>query len=368
MEGAPSHIDTFDPKPENKTSEIKPIATSVPGIQVCEHLPKVAGLMKDMALLRGMSTSEGSHGRARYYIHTGFRAGGPAGINPSIGAISSAFLGSPADELPNFVSIGDVAYGSGYAGPAHAPLEVSEPGRGIDNLRAPDGQAGFDRRLGLLEEMEKGFLDRQGAAPAESHLTTYQRAARLMRSPKARAFDISQEPAALRDAYGRNRFGEGCLLARRLVEHGVAFVEVQLGRWDTHQDNAPRIKALCQQVDPAMSMLIGDLKQRGLLDTTLVIWMGEFGRTPHVGKRGGRDHWPRAWTSVLAGGGLKLGQTVGRTDKQGGTVEERPINAVDFLATVCKTLDIDYTKEFRTPTGRPMRVVEKGEKVVKELF
>jgi uncharacterized protein (DUF1501 family) len=368
MTGGPSHIDTFDPKPENKTSAFKPIATAVPGIQVCEHLPRVAQMMKECALLRGMSTSEGSHGRARYYMHTGYREGVGGVIHPSLGAIASARLGQPDDPLPNFVCIGGQAFGAGYAGPQHAPLSVADPSKGVEDMKPGDGLAPFDRRVGLLEEIEQGFLDRLQTPAVEAHAKTYQRASALMHSPKARAFDIDRESAATRDLYGRTTFANSCLLARRLVEEGVAFVEIPLGSWDTHMDNTGRVANLCNQVDRPMAALLADLKQRGLLETTLVIWMGEFGRTPHIGKKGGRDHYPRAWTSVLAGAGLKTGQTIGRTSKEGGDVVDRPISAVDFMATVCKALDIDYSKDFRTRDGRPMRVVDKNEKIVKELF
>lgn len=367
MQGGPSHIDTFDPKPENKTSEIKAINTAVTGIQVGEHLPKVAQSMKDIALLHGMSTSEGSHGRARYYMHTGYREGVGGVIHPSLGAIASAKLGKLDDPLPNFVSVGQ-GFGSGYLGPFHAPLEINDPARGVENLKPNDDLAAFDKRANLLDEIEKGFLDRVQTPSAQAHQATYQRAAQLMHSSKAKAFDINAEPAALRDAYGRNRFGDACLLARRLVENGVAFIEVQLGGWDTHRDNAARIKSLCGQLDPAMGALIKDLKDRGMLQDTLVVWMGDFGRTPTVGKQGGRDHYPRAWTTALAGAGIKAGQAVGRTDKQGATVEDRPVNAIDFMATVCSALGIDYTKNFYTRDGRPMRIVDKNEKVVSQLF
>lgn len=368
MTGGPSHIDTFDPKPQNKTSELKPIATSVGGIQLCEALPRVAKVAGDLAFLRGMSTSEGSHGRARYYMHTGYREGVGGVVHPSLGAITSRVLGSEEDELPNFVSIGGQSFGSGYAGPLHAPVEVGDPAKGIENLKPNDAMAAFDRRVGLLEEIEKGFVDRVQTPSALAHQATYKRAAQLMHSQKAKAFDITQESAETRELYGRSRFGDGCLLARRLVEHGVSFVEVNLGGWDTHRDNAGRIKTLCGELDPAFGGLVTDLKRRGMLDTTLVVWMGDFGRTPHVGKQGGRDHYPRAWTSVLAGAGIKAGQAVGRTDKDGGTVEEGRVTAVDFMATVCTALGIDYKKNFYSRDGRPMRIVDKNEKVVKELF
>ena len=189
-----------------------------------------------------------------------------------------------------------------------------------------------------------------------------------MHSAKAKAFDLAAESSMTRDRYGRNKFSEACLLARRLVEHGVAFVEVPMNGWDTHRDNTGRVKTLSGQLDQPMAAVITDLKERGLLDSTLVIWMGDFGRTPHVGKQGGRDHYPKAWTTLLAGGGIKTGQVVGRTDKAGGTVEEGQVRGIDFMATVCTALGVDYTKEFTTPVGRPMRTVDKGERVVKELF
>ena len=368
MTGGPSHIDTFDPKPENKSSDLKPIATPVPGVQVAECLPRVGKLMNELALLRGMSTGEGSHGRARYYMHTGYREGVGGVIHPSIGSIASARLGKPDDPLPNFVAVGAAGFGPGYAGSLHAPLEIGSPARGVENLVPIDDLKAFDKRASLLDEIEQGFLDRTGASTAEAHRTVYQRAAALMHSSKAKAFDLSQESAQTREAYGRTEFGDGCLLARRLVENGVAFVEVSLNGWDTHRDNATRIKSLCGQVDPAMSALISDLKTRGLLETTLVIWMGEFGRTPTVGKQGGRDHYPRAWTTVLAGAGIKAGQVVGKTDKEGATVSDRPINAVDFMATVCKALGIDYAKNLYTRDHRPMRIVDKNEKLIDQLF
>lgn len=193
-----------------------------------------------------------------------------------------------------------------------------------------------------------------------------------MRSKEAKAFDLSQEPAASRSAYGGSKFGDGCLLARRLVEVGIPFVEVFQGGWDTHANNFPKVKELSREVDPAMSTLIADLKDRGLLDSTLVIWMGEFGRHPAItnknGNTAGRQHYPRAWTTVLMGGGIKGGQVIGKTDKEGAEIVERTITGPDFLASVCKILGIDHTKQNPTPIGRPIRIVEKGAVPVKELF
>jgi hypothetical protein len=372
MDGGPSHKDTFDLKPGTKDGgEFKPISTSVPGITISEHFPKLARLMHHGALLRGMSTGEGAHGRAKYYLHTGYKEGFGGLVYPSIGAIASAEIGRPEFPLPNFVTIGNRSYGSAYLGARHAPLVVNDPTRGVENLRPFVGESQFQDRVGLLEEMESAFHREYRATNAAAHKTTYQRAVTLMQSKEARAFDLSQEPSSAREAYGGTKFGEGCLLARRLIETGVTFVEVVLGGWDTHQDNFDRVKKLSQTVDPAISALLTDLKQRGLLDTTLVIWMGEFGRTPKINSRGakpGRDHYPRAWTSALFGGGIKGGQVIGKTDKEGATVTDRPISTIDFMATVCQALGIDYTKKYTTSIGRPVRIVDKGENPVTELL
>jgi hypothetical protein len=374
MDGGPSHLDTFDMKPEAPAEfrgDFRPISTSVSGIQVSEHFPKLARLMNKVAILRGMTTGEGAHGRARYYMHTGYKEGSGGVVHPSLGSIVSAVLGSPQFALPNFVAVGGRSFGAGFLGAKHQPLIVNDPARGVENLKPLADAQHFDGRIGLLEEMEQAFYREYKAGVGIDHKTTYQRAVTLMKSREAKAFDLSQEPTAAKEAYGNNRFGQGCLLARRLIETGVPFVEVNLPGWDTHQDNFDRVKNLSGQVDPAMAALVSDLKQRGLLETTLVVWMGEFGRTPKINTRGnkpGRDHFPRAWSAVLAGGGIKGGQVVGKTDKQGASVVDRPTSALDFLATVCKILGIDPDKQNPTPIGRPIRVVDKGHKLITELL
>ncbi|HVK10111.1 MAG TPA: DUF1501 domain-containing protein, partial [Gemmataceae bacterium] len=203
------------------------------------------------------------------------------------------------------------------------------------------------------------------------HKTTYARAVTMMQSKEAKAFDLSQEKPETRAAYGGGRFGDGVLMARRLVEVGIPFVEVNLGGWDTHQDNFERVKTLSGTVDKAVSALVTDLKERGMLDSTLVIWMGEFGRTPNINNRGakpGRDHYPRAWSLLMMGGGVKGGTAYGRTDKEGAAVEDGKTNAMDFLATVCTLMGIDYTKENETPTKRPVRIVDKAGKPVSAVI
>jgi hypothetical protein len=378
MDGGPSHVETFDPKPE-ASSQIhggfKATRTSVAGIQITEKLPRFARLMEHAAVLRGMSTEEADHGRARVYMHTGFRPGQGGVDYPGLGSIVSAELGRPDFALPNFVVTGvplvkhEFVTDPGYRGPQHQPLALADPARGLENLKPVVGDDEFGDRVGVLEKLEQGFARTCKAAAAEAHRTTVDRAVQLIRSGKGRAFDLGQEPAAAREAYGEHGFGRGCLLARRLVEAGVPFVEVYLANWDGHfKREADQAHELFPALDQGMSTLVSDLKDRGLLDDTLVIWMGEFGRTPRINPSGGRDHYARAWSTVLVGGGVKGGQVVGTTDAEGATVVDRPISVRDFMATVCKTLGIEPAKKLDTPAGRPVPIVDRGGEPIKELF
>lgn len=401
MAGGPSHIDTFDPKPDapvNIRGEFSSIDTSVPGIRISEHFPKLARLMKHAAVLRGMSTLESDHNLATYHLHTGYQNKGGAVAFPSLGAIVAKELGKQDVPLPNYVCIGrkpQDAVSSGFLGPNCQPLGVTDPTRGLDYIEPEGSSEAFGRQVDLLQQLERPFQEAYKGGAAEAHRTAADRAVRLMNSEQKRAFDLSREPEAVRDAYGRpgrpgaapsksganaktgggptGGFGQGCLMARRLVEAGVPFVEVVMGDgvgWDTHRDNFPRTRALSLECDTAMAALVDDLQRRQLLDTTLVVWMGEFGRTPQC-TGGGRNHWSRAWSSVLIGGGIKGGQVVGRTDRDGAAVVERPIQATDFLATVCTILGIDYTRKNHPPgVNRPIPIVDtsKSIKVLSELL
>jgi Protein of unknown function (DUF1501) len=400
MNGGPSQMDTFDLKPGHANGgPFKEIATAVPGIKISQHLPRIAQHMKDMVLVRSMSTKESDHGRASYFLRTGRTPGGPVQY-PTIGSALSKELGDPNAELPNFVSIAPyrflspAAYTSGFLGPQYAPLIVADNAftfgpqqesnidqlLKVEDLDLPGGVTTkrSSSRVQLLQEMEQEFIaTRPGAAPL-SHRTAYQRAVTLMRSAAAKAFNLSEEPKSVRDAYGRGLFGQGCLLARRLIEHGVPFVEVThsnapglngtLG-WDTHQNNFENVQKLSAVLDQGWAMLMTDLKQRGLLASTLIVWMGEFGRTPRIAnERKGRDHWANSWTTVLAGGGIRGGQVVGRTSKDGATVEERPVTVPDLLATVTTALGVDFMKQNPSNVGRPIRIAEPTSKVIKEVL
>ncbi|MGE3804735.1 MAG: DUF1501 domain-containing protein [Gemmataceae bacterium] len=371
MDGGPPHTDTFDLKPDEPECGIfKPIATSVPGIQISELYPKFAKQLKQAAILRGMSTVENEHLRARVHLRTGYRDGQGGVKYPSIGSVVSRERGQPDSPLPDYVAIadrGDRSHGPGYFGSKYQPLFVHDPDKGVENLKSLAAVSQQDRRLGLLDDLEQGFQRRYASTIQSDHATVYRRAVQLMRTEKTRAFELDQEPAHLRDAYGRNKFGQGCLLARRLVEASVPFIEVSLGGWDTHFENNNAIRKLSEQCDPAMSMLIEDLKQRGLLDSTLVVWMGEFGRTPKF-KGKGRDHYAKAWSTLLMGAGIRGGQVVGKTDQIGATVAERPVSVADFMATICQIMQVDYTKEYDAPGGRPVPLVQKGGRPVEEIL
>jgi hypothetical protein len=395
MSGGPSQIDTFDPKPGEETGgPLAAIGTAVPGIRVTELLPTVAGQMKHLAVVRSMSTKEGDHARATYQLRTGYAQQEPLQY-PALGSLVSKELGDPAAELPAFVSIAsrrglnDGGFGAGYLGASHAPLLIGNsdndpyvPTPTERALQVPDLKPGpavsasqADSRLQLLRDQNAGFAA-EHASPAVGGVdAAYDRAVRLMRSPARAAFDLDDEPKRLRDAYGRNLFGQGCLLARRLVERGVPFVEVFLGRvpgafggWDTHAGNFTSLKALCGVLDPGWGTLIADLKERGLINTTTVVWMGEFGRTPRINGGAGRDHYPNAWSVVLGGGGIKGGQVVGQTDKLGAAVDDHPVSGPDLLATVCKAIGVDPAKQHTSNIGRPIRVVDKAGKPIAEVL
>jgi hypothetical protein len=284
------------------------------------------------------------------------------------------------------------AWSPGFLGPRYAPLVVGEnagfvfaqPGTDpttalkVEDLDrpAPVNLEREDARLGLLADVENDFLaDRSGPASL-SHRTAYQRAVAMMRSPAVKAFNLDEEPKALRDRYGRNLFGQGCLLARRLVERGVPFVEVTLSSapgaqgigWDTHANNASAVKSLCNVLDPAWSTLLDDLVDHGLLSSTLVVWMGEFGRTPRLNGNNGRDHWASSWSTVLAGGGIRGGQVIGKTTPDGMEVAERPVSTTDFLATVGRALGLDVNKTNQSNVGRPIRIVDAGANPIEEVL
>jgi Protein of unknown function (DUF1501) len=392
MNGGPSQMDTFDLKPGHANGgPFREIATAVPGIKISEHLPRLARHMDRLALVRSMTSKEGDHVLANYYLHAGYSQRGPIQY-PTLGALVAKEAGVEDADLPAFVSIAPerrlnfAAHSPGFLGPRYAPLIVGDAygstdasDTGVKSLRVanltPHAGIGGDQleaRLRLVQQMQHEFVANHPSAPAASHQTAYERAARMMRTSAGKAFDLDEEPAKLRDAYGRNRFGQGCLLARRLVERGIPFIEVALGGangigWDTHTNNFDTVRDLSQVLDAGWATLVDDLKGRGLLDSTLIVWMGEFGRTPTINGSQGRDHFPSAWTAVLGGGGIKGGQVIGKTSAGGETIEERPVSVPDLLATVCLALGIDPLKSNVSNIGRPISLVDKAGRPIESI-
>jgi hypothetical protein len=385
MNGGPSQIDTFDMKPDHAHGGLfKPIATSAAGLQFSEHLPKLATQAQHLAVIRSLSTKEGDHGRGTFLMRTGHQPGGPVDY-PTLGSLLSKELGDESAELPNYVSISPfqvfnpAAFSPGFLGPRYAAATVGDsdgrPAQAagtfaslkLENLQLPRGVDApqSERRMQLWNTLEQGFVASRPGGSASAHRLVYERAVRLMRSQAASAFDLEQEPTAVREAYGRGRFGQGCLLARRLVERGVPFVDVTLGGfeadstgWDTHQNNFTAVKGLSGQLDAGWGKLIEELSARGLLETTTIIWMGEFGRTPKINAQGGRDHFPNAWSAVLAGGGIRGGQAYGSTSPDGMSVADKAVSTGDVLATLCAALGIDPAKQNTNDLGRPIKIAD----------
>lgn len=371
MGGGPSQIDTFDLKPGKETGgPFKDIKTAVSGIHISEHMPLLAEQAKNLAIIRSITTKEGNHDRASYLVHTGYVPQLTVQY-PSLGSIISFKRGDNDFDLPNFISIGGASTGAGMLGTRYNPFVIQNPNKPPDNLHP---QGGFSEkrlvnRLSLLEQVEKEFAKSHGSNETDSHQEIYKKASKMMTSKLSKAFDLTLEKDSLRKDYGKSsNFGQGCLLARRLIETGVKFVEVTLRGWDTHQNNFDSHKRLMEQLDPGFSTLIKDLKERGLLDETLIVWMGEFGRTPRINRQSGRDHFPRAWSVVLAGGGIQGGQVIGATDDSGMEVKDRPIKIQDLFASMLHAFGIDYTEKNMTPLGRPITLVDKDAQVIKELF
>jgi len=367
MAGGPSQFETFDPKPGADTQgPTRAIDTATPDIRIAEHWKKVAGVTKELAIIRSMTSKEGNHGRATYLLHTGYAPSGGI-VHPGIGSLVASELGPESFDLPHFVSISGASVGSSFLGVPYAPFVVTDPNRPPDNLRAPVAGDRVQRRLDLLKELETPFARDGAADQVRDHQALYGQTAQMVLSPRVKAFDLDAEPEKVRMAYGRSAFGQGCLMARRLVEAGVTFVEVQSSGWDTHGKELATLKGLIPPVDQGTATLVTDLKERGLLDRTLVIWMGEFGRMPRLNLEAGRDHFPAAFNLVLAGCGVKGGQAIGATDRLGTAVSERPVTVPDLFCSFCRALDINPRKENQSNVGRPLKIVEEGH-AVKELF
>lgn len=369
MGGGPSTIDLWDLKPNTPTGgPFKPISTSADGVQICEHLPLLSQQMHHLSIVRSMSTREADHTRGRYYMHTGF-VPTPTIEHPSYGSVISHELvkSVPELEVPAFVSVGGSSIGPGFLGMTYSPFVVDSNGN-IRDLNGGIDQSRVAERLQMLELIEDNFISQKRGSIALEHRKVVDKTVKLMTSKQMDAFKVSKEPQEIRDKYGNTGFGRGCLMARRLVEIGVPFIEVDLGGWDNHSDIFPTLQnQKLPELDKSMSALVDDLNTRGLLDSTAIIWMGEFGRTPNINGNSGRDHWARSWSVVVGGAGFKRGIVVGETSQDGKEVVSESYSSEDLMASVLKSIGVSLETTYTSKNGRPMKIANSG-RVIKELF
>ncbi len=380
MGGGPSHIDTFDPKPE-ATQEIrgpfKAIPTKVSGIQLSEHLPKLAKQMDKFSIIRSVTSPDGTHETATHYLLTGYPFN-PAIECPGYGSVIAREKGFQ-NAMPPYTMFGNMPNmhgGGGYMGAVYNPFIINgdpnnaqfsvqdvAPPPGVDTIR-------MDRRHLLRDSLDRWQHDKETASKSSQTMDEfYQRAYSLVTSPVAKkAFNLKEETDKVRDEYGRHNFGQSCLLARRLVEAGVRCVSINFNGWDTHTDNFNALKGgLLPPLDTGYAALLSDLKQRGLLDTTLVVWMGEFGRTPKINGAAGRDHWPGAISVCMGGGGVKTGMVVGSSNATAEYPKDRPLRVEDVAATIYKAAGVNGEKEYMSPQERPIKINYDGTPIAELL-
>jgi hypothetical protein len=374
MSGGMSHLDTWDVKPGNDKvmGDTKVIDTSVPGIKLSENLPKTAQHMQHLVLMNGMSTNQGAHEQGQYVMQRSYDMRGTI-VHPALGSWVMRLAGKRNNNIPGFVSVsGDPnLVNGGYMGAKFAGVPIGDPSSGLQDSVMPSSisEADFTKRLSLADSLNKQFHTVVNSSAIRDHEGLYSDALRIMRCEDLKAFDLGKEPTEVKDAYGPSRFAQGCLLARRLVEHGVRFIQVTHGGWDTHYDNFTAVPARCKDLDDGLSALLKDLNRRGLLQETLVVVATEFGRTPEIvaEHQDGRDHYPKAFSCVLGGGGINGGQTYGKTDPNGAKVIENLTTPQDLNATIAHALGLPVDQVIISPSGRPFTVADKG-KPVTTLF
>ena len=372
MTGGMSHLDTFDPKPENKdvmglTTAIK---TNADGVQISNYLPLMARQMDKVSLVRSMISTQGAHEQGQYFQHTSYTLRSSI-RHPSMGAWLQKFQGKGNPTLPGSVMIGNDSRhpGAGFFESKFAPLMISDPEGGINNVKTNPWFTAerFHDRLSTAKKLDAAFAQKYDVKNVRAYADMYDDAVKMMESEELTAFDLNQEPDDLREKYGRDNFGQGCLLARRLVEHGVRYVEVSFGNWDTHNANFTRVPELCDELDVALSTLLQDLSSRGMLENTLVVLATEFGRTPEINVNDGRDHHPKGFSCLMAGGGVKGGYVHGATDERGFGATGSLVTVPDFNASIAYALGLPLDQVLFSPTKRPFTVTDKGKPIL-ELF
>ncbi len=367
MSGGMSHIDTFDPKPKKKDvmGKTEAIPTKASDVMLGHYLQKTAAVMDKVCVINSMNSNQGAHEQGSYIMHTSYDMRGTI-KHPSLGSWVLRLGGRIHPELPGFVAINSSPdhTGGGFLGAKFAAAPIGSPDEGLqDSHRSSEvTPENFERRLTLADKMNRQFHGKFPNADVKAYEELYREAIALMNSKDLKAFDLSQESQATRDLYGSGRFSQGCLLARRLVENGVKFVEVELGGWDTHYDNFTGVAGRCAEFDQAYAALITDLDQRGKLDETLVVVATEFGRSPEIKTehQNGRDHHPAAFSCVLAGGGIKGGMKHGSSDSSGEKVKEGIVTVQDFNATIAYALGLPYDTVVMSPSKRPFKIADKG--------
>ena len=371
LNGGMSHIDSFDTKPGSETQgPVEALKTSADGVRVSQYFPQMAKQMHHVSVVNSLNSTAGAHAQGRYYMHTGYTLRGTV-RHPDLGAWNSYHNGKRNPGLPANVRIGGSSDGSGagFLESSHGALPIGSPTAGLQYSELPKGvdYDRFNRRMTRLKRMNKRFTDQYDTKQARAYAAMYDEAVKLMKSEDVKSFDLSLEEQSTRDRYGDNPLGQGCLLARRLVEKGVGFIEVNDGGWDTHDDNFGRLADKTAPLDQALSALLSDLEQRGLLKETLVVLATEFGRTPTIqtDRNNGRNHYPQAFSCLLAGGGVKGGYVHGKTDEEGREVIEDLVTVPDFNATIGHAMGLPLDKKVMSPSMRPFTVADKGEPVLK---
>ena len=363
MQGGMSHIDTFDPKTGDTKGFADPIKTNA-DFQLGGYMEKLAKQANKISIIRSMSSKTGVHDQGNYIMHTGYEPRGTI-VHPSLGAWGSHFLGRATKTLPDSVTV-NAGYnhpGAGFFPPALSPIPITNPETGLQNIKPTTSDTLFKKRIDLMNEFDAGFRKKFKSHEVKAYTEFYDETLSLMKSEDLKAFDLKQEPQETRTKYGMSSFGQGCLLARRLVQNGVRFVEVQTGGWDMHNYVDEAMKKTGVAMDEVYAALLQDLKANGLLDSTLVVLASEFGRTPRINENSGRDHFP-IFSTVFAGGGVKGGYVHGATDEDGKAIADKQVSVGDFIATIGAAMGLPVTEVVMSPSNRPFTVGDKGSPVV----
>lgn len=362
MDGGPSQLDTFDPKPKTATGgTFRSIATAADGVQICETLPKLAERMQHLSVIRNLSSNEGEHGRAQYYLRTGHELI-PSFPRPALGSMVS--YESPAQDFPNYVSIGSPGIGPAYLGPDHAPFSIENADTAVELLRQTRN---WQSQIELMRELDQTFSAGHEDLRLRRRQAMLHKIERMLGTNFMNALDLARSTSADRQRYGNSRFGQNCLVARRLLESGVSFVEIQQGGWDTHQNNFDAVARLCGEIDGPWSVLLDDLQSSGMLSETLIVWMGEFGRTPTINGQNGRDHFPQVTPVVLGGGPIRGGLAIGETNRDGTQIVGDSYRVADLFATMLSAFGIPADKEYTTSFDSPTQATDGG-RVIEDLL